>query len=50
MHLPDDLQLNEKTWNHDGIQKKDQGQFLKVIIEPIIYKFFKDFTNSRKKD
>ena len=32
------------------MKKTNVTKFLKVINEPIIYKFFKDFTNNRKKD
>ena len=41
------MKLIEKTWNHTGIQKN--ATFLKVRNKPIIYKFFKYFTNHRKK-
>ena len=47
MQLSQDLQLIEKTENHTGIRKK--ATFLWVINIPIIHKFFKDFTNHRKK-
>ena len=42
-----DLQSIKKTWKHTGNQKK--VIFLHVINKPIIYKFFKDFTDHRKK-
>ena len=41
------LWLNEKTWSHTGDQKK--AKFLKVINNLIIYKFFKEFINHKKK-
>ena len=41
------LQLNETTWSHTWDQKK--AKFLKVINNLIIYKFFKEFINHKKK-
>ena len=41
------LQLNDKTWGHTGDQIK--AKFLKVINKRIIYKFFKEFVNHKKK-
>ena len=41
------LRLNEKTWSQTGDQKK--AKYLKVIKNLIIYKFFKEFINHKKK-
>ena len=41
------LGQNEKTWSHIGDQKK--AKFIKVINQLIIYKFFKEFINHKKK-
>ena len=48
MQLSEDVQLNEKTWNHDGDLKK--AIFLNMINKLIIYKFLKRFFNQKKKD
>ena len=42
IHLLEDLQLIEKTCNHNGNQKK--GHIFWLVNKPIIYKFFKEFT------
>ena len=47
IQLQGDLLLIEKTWNHTENQGK--AKFLKVIKKLIIWKFFKDCTNHRKK-
>ena len=41
--------IQRNDLNYDGSQKNSQGQFIKVINKPIICKFFKDFTNNRKR-
>ena len=45
MQLPEDLQLIEKIYNQTVNQKKGCIS----LDDPIIYKFFKDFTKRRKK-
>ena len=46
--LSKDLQLIKKTYNHPKNQKKGHIS-LSDQKNSIIYKFFKDFTNHRKK-
>ena len=41
------LRFNEKIWSHTGDQQK--AKFLKVINNLIIYKFFKESINHKKK-
>ena len=46
--MSEDLQLIEKTQNNTSNQNK--VTLLLVINNPIIYNFFKEFTNYRKKN
>ena len=47
IQLSEDLLLIKKTWKHTG--NWQEAILLKLIKTPIIYKFFRHFTNHKKK-